>query len=338
VLLADDFAPLRHNLTAGLTDSGNLELAGEASNGREAVELARVLRPDVILMDYRMPEIDGVAAATRIQEENPRIAVIVTSLSFERPYVLRALAAGARGYLAKDDALAALNTAIQHSLEGRCYLSPSVAASIRSTAPPNLLSVTQEVLWTFDREAPALLHCARSISGQPDADAAVSDAFRSYWMALRDAQTIPDPQTWLLLSLAARLFPAQGEVKAWSLMRAHPRDRELRRSSPRLSAHVAACSPCHLAWTLAAHDPSAKLNSESLRDILVQELEAPDEVALFLAFAERQAGVIRLAASELAFMLGSAAGKGWMRREASAGSWLGALLGARPATRDEAAA
>jgi hypothetical protein len=212
---------------------------------------------------------------------------------------------------------------------------------LHRTAPPNLLAITQQVLWTFDQEAPALLNCARFVGEHPNGDRAVFAAFQAYWMALRECHTIADPQTWLLLSIAASLFPAHGDPKPWSFTRAHPLDRDLRNSgsaSPRLLAHVSACRPCHLAWTLAAHHPQATVDCEELRHAMVRELEVPREPELFLAFAARQASVMRMAASELDVLLGSEASKGWMRREVSAGSWLGTLLGGKSGTRTEAVA
>ncbi|MEO5923305.1 MAG: response regulator transcription factor [Bryobacteraceae bacterium] len=334
VLLADDFPPFRQNLAGRLAEHPHLFVAGEASNGREAVELARSLRPAIIVMDYRMPELDGVAACTRILEDNPNIFIILTSLSFERQYVLRALAAGAQGYMAKDDALDSLGSAIDAVHAQRRYLSPSVAALIERTAPPNLLQVSQQVLRTFDHESPALLACARRIAEPAAADAAVLAAFRAYWITLRESNPVSDPQTWLLLSLAASLFPARAAApERWSLTHAHPRDSDLRPGSfagPRLLNHVSACRPCHLAWTLGSHKPGSIADPAILRSSLIRDLQAPNESELFLTYTQRQAGVVRLAASELNLVLGSEAGKGWMHREASAGSWLGALLGGRP--------
>lgn len=326
VLLADDFGPFRENVIALLPPSGNLELAGEAHNGTEAVELARTLRPDLVVMDYHLPGLDGVSAAACILDENPGTAILMSSLSFERPYVLRALTAGARGYLAKDDALDSLPDALNTVLAGRTYLSRSVAAQLARTAPPNPLSLTQEVLWSFDREAPALLHCARIVEQRADVEEAVLSAFRAFWMTLRGGQPIPDPQTWLLVSVAARIFPGH-PAKAWSISRAHPLDSDLKRRDARLGAHVAGCRSCHLAWVLATHDPKGTANIEGLRARLIHDLELPDEGDLFVEFARRQADVMRLAAAELELLLGAGARAGWMRREAAAGRWLHALLG-----------
>jgi DNA-binding NarL/FixJ family response regulator len=330
LLLADDSQPLRQSLAAHLAGRG-FTLAGEASNGSQAWDLARSLQPDVLLMDYRMPEMDGATTTARILETNSGIAIFLTSLSFERQYVLRAFVAGARGYVAKDDVLASLEAVAEAARTRRSYVSPSVAALIERTAPPSVQQTEQQVLTDFDREAPALAACARRLAGSLAADAVLTTAFRAYWIALRESETIADPQTWLLLSLAALLFPAEAAApKRWSFGRSHPPDRELRQDTPRLREHVSACRACYLAWTLASHDPHATADVAGPRATLLHDLATRDEPQLFVAFAARQAAVMRLAASELQVMLGSQAGKGWMQREASAGSWLGVFLGGKP--------
>jgi DNA-binding NarL/FixJ family response regulator len=333
LLLADDVPAVRRNLA----ENSQFVLAGEASTGKDAVRQALALRPDAVLMDYRMPEMDGVAAATRILESDPNIAIFLTSLSFERQYVMRALAAGARGYIAKDDALASLDAVRDAILTRRMYLSPSVAELIARTAPPDSLELSQQVLFTFDREAPSLLACASGIADETAAEQALTTAFQAYWLACREGHPVADPQTWLLLSLAALLFPARdGAPPRWSFTRTHPEDRELRRPTARLLEHVSACRACFLAFTLASHDPRTAADVTALRGELVHSLEVRDEAQLFLAFAERQAAVMRLAASELQVLLGSQAGKSWMQREVSAGAWLGAFLGGASSVRAEA--
>lgn len=330
VVLVDDFSAFRESLMAALPAAG-MQLAGQAGNGVEAVALARRLRPDVIVMDFRMPGMDGVTAARRILEDNPATAILIASLSYERPYVMRALTAGARGYLAKEDAVQALPDALHSVLAGRGYVSPSVAALVARTAPRNPLALTQEVLWAFDREAPALLRCAQQVAAASSAEEAVNAAFLSYWMALRESQVIADPQTWLLLSVAARLFRAGGQPGRWSFTRSHPGDRDLERSTPQLIAHAAGCGTCHLARMLTAFDAARQLPVDGMRDAVIHHLEVPDEAELFLNYARRQAEVMRVAGAEVRLLLGSSAETGWMRREASAGAWLSALLGGRTA-------
>ncbi|MBK8048226.1 MAG: response regulator transcription factor [Anaerolineales bacterium] len=102
VLIADDHYVVRQGLTALLAPRNGMEVVGEAANGREAVELARSLQPDVILMDMMMPELDGKAAIACIKAENPAARILVLSSFSENEHVAAAIQAGAMGYLLKD--------------------------------------------------------------------------------------------------------------------------------------------------------------------------------------------------------------------------------------------
>lgn len=101
VLIADDHPFFREGLRAVVELTPGMELAGEADNGDEAVELARTLQPDVILMDLKMPGTGGIAATRRILQENPQVGVLVVTMVEEDESVFAAMRAGARGYLLK---------------------------------------------------------------------------------------------------------------------------------------------------------------------------------------------------------------------------------------------
>src|ERR671916_1317787 len=102
VLIADDHGLVRDGYKLMLEREEDLEVVGEASNGREAVELYRSLRPDLVLMDVRMPEMDGLEATRAIKVEQPEVSVLVVT-TYENPdYLLEALKAGAAGYVLKD--------------------------------------------------------------------------------------------------------------------------------------------------------------------------------------------------------------------------------------------
>jgi len=101
VLIADDHSVVRAGLRGLLTASG-LEVIGEAGNGREAVSLARALHPDVVLLDVRMPEMDGLQALAAIKAEMPDVSVVMLTVYASPEYLSRAIAAGAAGYLLKD--------------------------------------------------------------------------------------------------------------------------------------------------------------------------------------------------------------------------------------------
>jgi DNA-binding NarL/FixJ family response regulator len=136
VLLADDQQLVRAGFRALLDDAGDIEVVGEAGNGLEAVELARSARPDVVLMDIRMPVLDGLEA-TRVR------VVVLTTFELDE-YVFEALAAGASGFLLKNTDPAELLRAVRVVAEGEALLAPSVtrrliaefAAARRRAGPP----------------------------------------------------------------------------------------------------------------------------------------------------------------------------------------------------------
>ena len=127
ILLADDHRVLRTGLRLLLERHAGLQVVGEASNGREAVEAAAELNPDVVVMDVAMPVLNGIDAAAQIANRFPHIATIVLSMHSDEGYLLRALKAGARGYLLKDSAEAELVQAIRSVHEGKAFFSPALS-------------------------------------------------------------------------------------------------------------------------------------------------------------------------------------------------------------------
>jgi two-component system response regulator NreC len=127
ILLADDHVVMRTGLRALLERQPNLEVVGESENGRETVTLASSLRPDVVVMDVGMPILNGIDATQTIVAECATIAVIILSMHADESYVMRALKAGARGYLLKDSAAADLIGAIQSVSQGKSFFSPKVS-------------------------------------------------------------------------------------------------------------------------------------------------------------------------------------------------------------------
>jgi two-component system, NarL family, response regulator NreC len=127
ILLADDHIVMRTGLRALLERQSNLEVVGESENGRETVELAASLRPDVVVMDVGMPVLNGIEAAQTIVTQCPNVAVVILSMHADESYVMRALKAGARGYLLKDSAAADLIGAIQAVSQGKSFFSPKVS-------------------------------------------------------------------------------------------------------------------------------------------------------------------------------------------------------------------
>lgn len=133
ILLADDHKILREGVRRGLESAGE-EVVGEASNGEEAIELARTLRPDVILMDLSMPILDGVGATTRICEENPSARIVVLTMHDDATRTRAAISAGAVGYLTKGTSFTQVLDTIRAAAAGEVVLSPQIAVSLLEAA------------------------------------------------------------------------------------------------------------------------------------------------------------------------------------------------------------
>src|SRR3712207_2213015 len=118
VLIADDHDLVRDGYQRMLDREPDLEVVGEASNGREAVELCQELLPDLVLMDVRMPEMDGIEATRKIKSELPTISVLVVTTYDNPDYLFEAVEAGAAGYVLKDAPRRQLLDAVRRTLEG----------------------------------------------------------------------------------------------------------------------------------------------------------------------------------------------------------------------------
>src|ERR1700681_736931 len=153
VLLADDHAMVRKGFRLILEAQPDMEIAGEAGNGREAVELAEKLHPDVVVMDVVMPELNGIEATRRLASSSPRTRVLALSMHKDSVYVREILRAGARGYLLKESIDSDLVNAVRAVAKGDGYISPGVSDAVLSdyrrhvTDPLDLLTTRErEVL------------------------------------------------------------------------------------------------------------------------------------------------------------------------------------------------
>ncbi|HWR54798.1 MAG TPA: response regulator transcription factor [Bryobacteraceae bacterium] len=153
VVLADDHAVVRRGFALILSAQPDIEIVGEASNGREAIEVATTHHADVVVMDVAMPELNGVEATRRLMEASPRTRVLALSMHKDSVYVREILRAGARGYLLKDAIDSDLVAAVRAVAAGEGYLSPAVSEAVLSdyrrhvTDPIDLLtSREREVL------------------------------------------------------------------------------------------------------------------------------------------------------------------------------------------------
>jgi len=127
IVLADDHKLMRSGLRVLLEQQPDLTVVGEASDGREAVALVASQRPDVLVMDIGMPSLNGIEAAAQVTKGNPEAAIVMLSMHSDESYVLRALKAGAKGYLLKDSAEADLIRAVRAVAEGKSFFSPAVS-------------------------------------------------------------------------------------------------------------------------------------------------------------------------------------------------------------------
>jgi DNA-binding NarL/FixJ family response regulator len=134
VLVVDDQALIRDGLTTLLEASAELEPVAAAANGAEAVALAEAHRPDVVLMDLRMPVLDGVAATEQIKAAHPEIEIVVLTTHADDASILSALRAGARGYLTKDAGMAEISRAVQAAAAGQALLDPVVQTRLVAAA------------------------------------------------------------------------------------------------------------------------------------------------------------------------------------------------------------
>ena len=153
ILLADDHAMVRQGFRLILSSQQDMEIVGEAGNGREAVEMAEKLQPDIIVMDVAMPELNGIEATRKIIAALPRTRILALSMHKDSVYVREILRAGARGYLLKDSIDSDLLSAVRAMAKGEGYLSPAVSDAVLSdyrkhvTAPLDLLTARErEVL------------------------------------------------------------------------------------------------------------------------------------------------------------------------------------------------
>jgi NarL family two-component system response regulator LiaR len=169
VMLVDDHNVVRSGLATFLKAYDDLELVGEAKNGLEALHLCHIKKPDVILMDLMMPEMDGIAATRAILADYPEIKIIAMTSFEEEELVQGVLAAGAMGYLLKNVTADDLAKAIRDAVSGRATLSPEAAtALIHATRPTKQPSVD-----LTDREMQVLKLVVQGQSNQQIADALV---------------------------------------------------------------------------------------------------------------------------------------------------------------------
>src|SRR3712207_6544563 len=130
IMITDDHALVRDGLRSMLEDEPGLEVVGEAANGREALELCRSLKPDLVLMDVRMPERDGLEATRLIKAEQPSVSVLIITTYENQDYLTEAIKAGAAGYVLKDAPNQRLLNAMRRALSGEFPINQELAAQV----------------------------------------------------------------------------------------------------------------------------------------------------------------------------------------------------------------
>jgi DNA-binding NarL/FixJ family response regulator len=195
LVLADDHDLVRAGFRSLIETMAGIEVVGEAAHGREAIEVTEKLRPDVVLMDIMMPELNGLDATARLAASLPGIRVIILSMNATEEHVLQALRAGARGYLLKNIKPAELEEAIRAVARGEVYLTPGVArhvvagylqhAPVAARAAGQITSRQREVLQLI-----AEGHTTKAIARKLGISVKTAESHRTQLMAALDIHDV----------------------------------------------------------------------------------------------------------------------------------------------------
>jgi DNA-binding NarL/FixJ family response regulator len=164
VVLADDHQIVRQGLRSLLSENPDLNVVGEAPDGREAVKLCAELNPEIVIMDVAMPGLNGIDATRQIHERHPGTSVVALSMHADRRFINEMLRAGAKAYLLKESAFEELSAAIDAVLAGKIYLSPRIAEIVGPPGAPRetRMSSVFDKLTKREREVLQLMAEGRS--------------------------------------------------------------------------------------------------------------------------------------------------------------------------------
>jgi len=191
ILIADDHALVREGLKMILESLSDADVVGEARDGREVLEKAEALRPDVILMDISMPELNGIEATRIIRERLPAVRVIILSMHHTNEHVFRAIQAGALAYLLKESAGSYIVKAVREVMRGRLYFSDGIEPPIKtcnlSQSPIDSLSQRELEVIQFVAEGKTSAEIAEILSLSPKS----VETYRSRLMLKLGVNNIP---------------------------------------------------------------------------------------------------------------------------------------------------
>lgn len=164
VVIIDDHAILRRGLAQIINESGTMEMAGEAENSAQALQLLRTTSCDVVLLDISLPDRNGIETLKLIRKEFPKLKVLMLSMHPEDQYALRALKAGASGYLTKQSAPAQLVSAIDQVSHGRKYVTPAVAEELAKHFGSDIVEAPHEKLSIREYQTLCLIASGKSLT------------------------------------------------------------------------------------------------------------------------------------------------------------------------------